>query len=214
MTVTEQTLAERAGLYSLLHAFYTYPLTESLLADVAGLSLPAESPLFDGLVQMQTGQLSAETLNVEMTRLLEGPGRTPAPPYASYYLNDRQLMGPPATMARQTYLEWQIYPEGDQYIPDDHLALELGFMAYLAQLALSSEPDRNKALVASYRFLVDQIVPWLPHFSRALTQATEEPFFVGLVRFTQAAIQSDLEWLESYLRADPRQAPSVQTPGV
>jgi len=212
--MTEQILAERAGLYSLLRALYTYPLTDKLLDDVAGLALPPDSPLCDSLMQMQSGLKNIDALNVEMTRLLEGPGRTPSPPFASYYLNNKQLMGPCAMLARQTYLEWRVYPDSKQQLPDDHLAQEMGFMAHLAQLALSSETDRPQALAASYRFLTEQIVPWLPHFSNALMQASDDPFFVGLVKFTQTAIQSDLDWLEPFRTTDPQRTPSVQTPGV
>lgn len=209
--MTQQILTERLGLYSLLRALYTYPLTESLLVNVAGLTLPPGSPLRDDLAKMQSS-LDAVTLNLEMTRLLEGPGRTPAPPYASFYLNNKQLMGPAAIRARNTYLTWQAWPESDERLPADHLALELGFMAYLADLAMSSEADRSKALDASHAFLTEQITPWLPRFVQAVLQATDVPFFIGLVGFTRTAIQSDLEWLTSLQDTHPQSALSVQTP--
>jgi TorA maturation chaperone TorD len=209
--MTQQILTERLGLYSLLRALYTYPLTESLLANVAGLTLPPHSPLRDDLAKMQSS-LDVNALNLEMTRLLEGPGRTPAPPYASFYLHNKQLMGPAAITARNTYLTWQAWPESDERLPADHLALELGFMAYLADLAMSSESDRPKALAASHAFLTGQITPWLPRFAQAVLQATDVPFFVGLVGFTQTAIQSDLDWLTLLQCTHPQSALSVQTP--
>lgn len=209
--MTQQILTERLGLYSLLRALYTYPLTESLLANVAGLTLPPNSTLRDDLAKMQSS-LDVSAINLEMTRLLEGPGRTPAPPYASFYLNNKQLMGPAAITARNTYLTWQAWPESDERLPADHLSLELGFMAYLADLALSSESNRPKALGASYEFLTQQITPWLPRFVQAMLQATDVPFFVGLVGFTQTAIRSDLEWLASLKDTYPQSALSTQTP--
>jgi putative dimethyl sulfoxide reductase chaperone len=215
----EQYLAERAGLYSLLRTLYTYPLEEKLLAEVAGLVLPAAAPLSHPLAQMQAGLLAAarpegnghgatvaDRLNVEMTRLLEGPGRTPAPPYASYYLHDGRLMGPPAMAARQTYLEWRAVPAGAVRLPDDHLALELGFMAYLAQLALESETERLLALAAGLGFLQQQLLPWLPRFCADLTAAATEPFFSGLAHFTQAAVQADAAWLSKFLQDSREQS--------
>lgn len=209
--MTDRTLAERVGLYSLLRVLYTYPLTESLLAEVAGLSLPPSSPLYEDLLKLQAST-DVEQLNVEMTRLFEGPGQTPAPPYASYYLHNKQLMGPAAVRAQHTYLLWQAWPESEQRVPADHIALELGFMAYLAEVALQSEADRAKALAASYQFLTDHIMPWLPHFGRAVTRSSEISFFDDLVRFTQTAVHSDLEWLAAFQNANPQSASSGQTP--
>ncbi len=209
--MTQEMLAERVGLYSLLRALYTYPLTESLLKEVAGLTLPPTSPLRDDLAKMQSSR-NADALNLEMTRLLEGPGRTPAPPYASFYLHDKQLMGPAAIRARNTYLTWQAWPDSGERLPADHLALELGFMAYLADLAMSSESDRPKALAASYAFLAEQIIPWLPRFVQSMLQATDVPFFIGLAGFTQTAVQFDLEWLTSLQSTHPQPAFSAPTP--
>jgi putative dimethyl sulfoxide reductase chaperone len=215
----EQYLAERAGLYSLLRTLYTYPLEGKLLAEVGGLVLPAASPLSKPLAQMQAGLSGisppegnghgaavVDRLNVEMTRLLEGPGRTPAPPYASYYLHDGRLMGPPAMAARQTYLEWRAVPDGTVRLPDDHLALELGFMAYLAQLALENETERLLALAAGLGFLEQQLLPWLPRFCANLATAATEPFFSGLAHFTQAAVQADAAWMSTFLQESREQS--------
>lgn len=215
-----QLLAERVGLYSLLRALYTYPLQVLLLNQVMALALPPESPLAEGLAQMQAGlnptsshsnghgskgQVNgsmagrAAALNVEMTRLLEGPGRTPAPPYASFYLHEGRLMGTSAETARRQYLTWQALPEGEFRLPDDHLALELGFLAHLGQIALVDEANGTAALQASFDFLRQQVMPWLPRFCGALAQAANEPFFAGLARFTLTAVQADLDWLATIL---------------
>lgn len=209
----QQDLAERIGLYSLLRALYTYPLSDSLLEQIMALTLPPTSPLRDGLALMHAGlkpanghpngSLTGRTvaLNVEMTRLLEGPGRTPAPPYASFYLHGGQLMGPSATEARRQYLTWQALPDSETRLPDDHLALEFGFLAYLGQLALADEANGAAALAASFDFLRQQMMPWLPQFCGALAKAADEPFFAGLARFTQTAVQADLDWLVTILEA-------------
>lgn len=195
-----QLLPERVELYHLLHALYTFPLTETVLDIVFQLQVAPESPLAAGLQQMQaslraSGQPAAtrDELNIEMTRLLEGPGLTPAPPYASYYLNNKLLMGPPAVAARHTYLQWRVVPTGETRLPDDHLALELGFMAHLAQLAVEGD---ETALTASWGFLRRHLLPWLPRFCDTLARASRVPFFAGLAHLTQAAVQADLAWLE------------------
>jgi len=206
----QQRLQERVGLYSLLRALYSYPLQEVVLEAVASLEITPASPLATspsspsghGLAQMQArlqsnGSLPAalEGLNTEMTRLLEGPGLTPAPPYASYYLHGGQLMGPAAVAVRQLYLDWQVVPAGDTRLPDDHIALELGFLAYLAERAAEGGPEAEKALRRSHDFIRQHLLPWLPRFCAALGSASTDPFFTGLAGFTQAVVEADLDWL-------------------
>lgn len=204
MMIERQTLPERVGLYSLLRALYSFPLTEALLTTVANLAFEPDSPLVKPLRQIQVRldqneslARTVEALNVEMTRLLEGPGLTPAPPYASYYLHGRQLMGPAAQKVRQVYWQWQVAPDSEVNLPADHLALELGFLAHLAQLAAESGSEAGTVLAASRDFLRQHLLPWLPRFCAALATASADPFFIGLAYFTQAAIQSDLVWLEA-----------------
>lgn len=194
----KQLLSERVGLYSLLRALYTYPLTQTVLDAVAQLQVEPESPLAAGVEQMQTALRAAtlDELNIEMTRLMEGPGLTPAPPYASYYLNNRQLMGPSAVAARQVYLQWQAVPAAETRLPDDHIALELGFMAHLAQRAVDGD---KTALVAARDFLRQHLLPWLPRFCDALAKAGPASFFSGLAHLTRTAVQADQAWLDQIL---------------
>jgi len=196
-------LPERKGVYSLLRALYTYPLNQSVLDIVTQLQVESDSSLAMGLLQMQAslhvnGEPAAtlDELNIEMTRLLEGPGLTPAPPYASYYLNNKQLMGPSAVAARQVYLQWQAVPAGDTRLPDDHIALELGFVAHLAQLA---DEGNETALAASRNFLRQHLLPWLPHFCGTLAKSSRISFFTGLAHLTQTAVQADVAWLDQVL---------------
>lgn len=203
--IDADTLTARAGLYSLLRALYTYPLTNAVLDAVARLSIDSDSPLLPGLQQMQARLrgnggpgTTAEQLNVAMTSLMEGPGATAAPPYASYYLHEGQLMGPAAQLARQTYLARQVLPDTKTRLPDDHIAWELGFLAHLANLACAA-PDpaaQESTLAASSAFIREQLLSWLPLFCSSLAAGSDEPFFHGLAHFTLAAVTADANWLE------------------
>ncbi|GBD08129.1 Chaperone protein TorD [Candidatus Thermoflexus japonica] len=204
----EEELRAREGLYSLLRALFSYPLTYEVVDAIKSLTVMPDSPLASGLEQMQSrlqepvdrGAL-IEALNVEMTRLMEGPGRVPAPPFASFYLHGGQLMGPAATAARQLYLKWQAIPETGWQIPADHIAIELGFLAYLARHACeaTAPEERIRALQASLDFLRHHVWNWLPGFCQALKEASTDPFFTGLAEFTQEAVRLDLQWLEELL---------------
>jgi len=208
-------LHERVGLYSLLRTLYTYPLSEPVLKAVAGLAVAPDSPLAPGLREMQARlrgngavREALSALNVEMTRLLEGPGATPAPPYASYYLHGGRLVGPAAVAARQAYLRWQVVPAGETRLPDDHIALELGFLAHLARTAAEAQDEARAraALQASREFIRGHLEPWLSPFCTALAEASRDSFFRGLAHLTAAAVQADLEWLNAVLDGDTRRA--------
>ena len=201
MMIDLNLLRERTGLYRLLQALYEYPLTADLLTAVSQLQAAPDSPLAKGLHPMQTYLAGnddvLETLNMEMTRLLEGPGQPAAPPYASYYLFNGRLMGPPAQAARQAYLAWNAWPDTSILMPDDHLMLEFGFLAYLAERAATalSEVEQRAALAASRDFITRQLRPWLPRFCVDLAQASSNSFFSGLAQLTDTAVNADLDWL-------------------
>lgn len=211
-----RTLQERVGLYSLLRALYTYPLTAELLTAVSDLDVPDTSPLAEPLAQIRRriqeimggnghGQVAlsrlVDRLNVEMTGLLEGPGAPAAPPYASYYLNDKRLMGPEAVAVRRLYAQWQVVPDLPISIPPDHVALEFGFLAYLAQRAAKAkdEDERRAALTASHEFLIRHVRPWLLRFLHTLHAAAKDDFFRQLATLTQAAVNEDIHWLTDTL---------------
>lgn len=194
-------LETRLFLYHLLGALYRYPLTGEKLSALSGASIEGDSPLAQALHDLQgtfaeVDDTFIERLNVEMTRLLEGPGVTPAVPYASYYLHGKQLMGPSAQAARRVYLEWGIEPEQGS-IPPDHIALELGFLSFLAEQALEDE-RREDALRASLVFLQEHLQPWLAAFCAALETNSREAFFTALARLTLFVAQADEEWLEGF----------------
>ncbi len=196
-------LETRLTIYALLRQLFQYPIgTEALIA-ARELSLPETHPLYREWKNLQSSIPAdinpdwEEQLRIEMTRLLEGPGRTPAPPYASFYLDGMRLMGYPARRAQQTYLEYGVLPEASG-LPADHLATELGFLAYLAEQGLTLESD-PKPFQVSLAFLQEQVQPWVTSFCVALENAAQEAFFIRLAQFTRAYLEEDATWLQTVL---------------
>jgi len=193
--MTGDMLETRLILYRLLAALYRYPLREETLEALRSLSWEQDDAVAEALRQVQSAldmplnEAALERLNVEMTRLMEGPGVTPAVPYASYYLHGQQLMGSSAQTARRFYLEWGVAPEQGT-IPPDHIALELGFLSFLAEQTLEDD-KRQDALRASLVFLREHLLPWLPQFCAALETSAREPFFGALSRLTRQVVAAD-----------------------
>lgn len=191
-------LHARAPLYDLLARLYTYPLDDAALEAIVALRLEnASTALSDALAVMQARIAAAPdraafvgALNVEATRLFEGPGQPAAPPFASFYLNDRQLMGPAALAVRRAYLSRNLRPRDDGRVPPDHLALELGFMALMAR------EDTAHGLTDSAVFLREHLLTWVPRWSAAVVAASAHPFFVGLANLTCAVLESDAQWFK------------------
>lgn len=202
--MTTQELQAWSGIYKLLHLLYTYPLTEEKLKIIREFDMELPFQLTQSLGRMKESlsteaslSTMAESLNVEMTSLFEGPGQTPAPPYASYYLENGQLMGEATQRARRFYLEWNVVPENEQNLLEDHIALELGFLAHLAKEAANAEEAPTEFLIASRDFLSQNLRPWLSRFYSALRSADPSPFFDGLAQFTLHVVEAHWDWLKT-----------------
>ena len=199
-------LHARAPLYDLLARLYTYPLDSPALDAVMTVRVDdAPAALSDALAVMQARIAAAEdrdafveALNVEATRLFEGPGQPIAPPFGSFYLNDGQLMGPAAIAVRSAYLARNVRPRDDGRVPPDHLALELGFMALMAR------EDTAHGLTDSAVFLREHLLTWVPRWSATVVAASAHPFFVGLVNLTLALLQTDAAGLRGIQSKDAK----------
>lgn len=193
----------RSSLYALLARLFTYPLDGETLESVAELSLndgsvEGKENLIAALTMMQTAIADdsdsvdlLEALHCEATRLFEGPGRPIAPPFASYYLNGKQLMGPEAISVQKAYLASQLLLVDARHLPPDHLALELDFMSVLAR------EETEKALADSRSFLSKHLLSWIPAWRSDVLAAQPHSFFAGLANFTHAVLIADMEWLNT-----------------
>ena len=80
-----------------------------------------------------------EDMQVDYTRLFIGPDEVIAPPWESIYLNDAKLIFQEQTLkVRKWYRDFGLQNEKLHHEPDDHIGLELSFLAYLAQLSLQA----------------------------------------------------------------------------
>lgn len=202
--IDREILETRLNLYRLLSKVYSYPLQSGILTVLGELEFDEEVPFEESFRELKRSlqginETMVENLNIEMTKLMEGPGNTPAQPFASYYLDQKQLMGTAAKIVRQTYLKWQAVPINDS-TPPDHVALELGFLAFLAKQALDASNDQQVAILhASLLFLKEQLLPWLVQFCINIETNTTELFFAALSRFTIQVTQADYDWLDDIL---------------
>ncbi|GFN23412.1 TorD/DmsD family molecular chaperone [Thermanaeromonas sp. C210] len=136
-------------------------------------------------------------LKEEYNRLFVGPGHLEAPPWESVYRSpDRLLFGEETLAVREFYHSFGLVNKNLYREPDDHLSLELEFMAWLcAQSAdcLDKDSDWQRYLQGQQDFLRDHLIQWVPAWSKDMFDHAKTEFFRGLAQFTRGFILSDLK---------------------
>jgi len=203
-------LASRVDVYRLLRDAFTYPLTEDVITRLGSLKPdPDAAPALQHAIRTLQGLLSGslqgadlvEHLNQEHSRLMSGPGMPPAPPYGSYYRSrDQRLFGVETAAVRQAYRQSGLVP-ANEGMPADHIALELEFMAALADLTLKAAAqgfvgDAARLLTNQHRFLRDRLRPFGRDLADRLSESTTDPFFCGLAAVLDQYLVLDLDLME------------------
>ena len=90
-------------------------------------------------------------------------------------------------------------------VPQDHLAVELRFMALLAAQECAAWNERDieltRALLTRQRtFLDDHLLAWVPAYCEKVAAEACEPFFAAFARLTAEALARDRENVDDLLR--------------
>lgn len=156
-----------------------------------------------------------EQLAVTFDRVFFGMGPLTARhafPYESVYTSDRGIMMQEAyTSVARAYREQALAKDPAFTEPEDHLAVELAFMATLAaraSLFLRAEDEAgDEAATETVRqslvFAQTHLLNWLDRFCGELALAArpdgEDGFYVALARFTARFVEGDAALLEEML---------------
>lgn len=107
-----------------------------------------------------------DSLKADHTRLFVGFGSMPVPPWESVYFSEERLVFQERTLAvRRWYARFGMAAEKQGSEPDDHIALELTFVARLAELTLQAiqQGDEHRAQQlhdAKLGFLSEHLLQW------------------------------------------------------
>ena len=225
MTPSIETLAGEMLLFNLLgKAFHAAPNREWLDALVKD-DIFAESPFGGaqpdtraGLALLQTwnrvnrdgiSDAALESLQAEYTRLFIGPGPVVAPPWESVSFSEERLLFQRETFqVRAWYARFDLTVPNPHREPDDHIGLELSFVAHLAELALQAiqaheEEGFQEALEAQRRFLAEHVFRWGPGWCSRVKAASANEFYCGLALVTRGALSELSEQLAVQIPAQP-----------
>ena len=141
-------------------------------------------------------------LKMDYTRLFVGVGKIIAPLWESVYFNkERMIFQEQTIQVRQWYRRFGLVPEKLHKEPDDHVGLELSFLAYLAQLGLQAldendEIEFEKILQAQRQFISEHPLKWVPDWCKLVKEHAETEFYLGLALLTHGALLVIAEQLQ------------------
>ena len=192
LTYTEP---DEALLHPLLEAdiFAEAPLGADFAETAQGLAL------LSGWLAAQNGELTTaalKELQADYTALFLGPGKMLAPLWESVYFSEERLVFQERTLAvREWYRRFGLEPEKLYREPDDHIGLELSFMARLAGLALEAlemgdQAEFEKLIASQKEFFRAHLLQWGPAWAELVIQYARTDFYRGLGYLTLGALQA------------------------
>lgn len=217
----ELLLSNRLYLYTLLYKTFGREPDEELLTLLSDGTaarcfalLSAEqddvlerSGLFlDALHDRKNDPTFLEEVKAEYMRLFVGPDKLVAPPWESVYRGEDGMLFQAVTLeVREIYRGFGLLPEGYPHVADDSLALELAFMAKLAERALEDlqagdELGLGRLLESSEDFLTKHLLLWIPKFLERMQKAKTQHLYPQLCVVLDAFLKRDLDTLRE-LRA-------------
>lgn len=124
----------------------------------------------------------------EYTRLFVGPVPVMFP-YESMYI-DGSMMSKSLLSVKREYRRAGLKRAKDFREPEDHIAMELGFMGYLC--GMGSEDSKRE----ERDFLHNHLLKWVPGFCDELCEKSRSDFFRGIGKLTRGFLFLDREGTE------------------
>jgi putative dimethyl sulfoxide reductase chaperone len=131
----------------------------------------------------------------DYNRLFVGPHKVLAAPWESVYFSaDRVLFQIQTLEVRNWYARFSLQIVNRNREPDDHLGLELEFIAHLARLALEAQAGNNgerfaQLLDAQRQFMQQHPLIWAPKCLNAIGQYSQTDFYRGIALLIAGALK-------------------------
>ena len=198
--------------YGLFARLFANELDETLLEELSNVTAQEWDALDEGqaamvfyLVERADDLASARReLAVDFTQLflIHEAHETAAPyPFESAYASSEGiLMSDARADFKHRYRSLGLVASEGLNVGEDHIALELQYMQYLAQMvgkALVDGDDQaaNAAFGESLSFMRDHIQKWVPVFCTRMKARAKTPFYQGLAAALASYVETDVEFL-------------------
>ena len=138
-----------------------------------------------------------ERLAVDYASLFLGVGRHPAHPYESVYRSgEHLLMQEQRDQVLKIYREHGVDKVKDFPEPEDHVAIELQFMALLSGRTLEALEKKDvkearKLMETQADFLDDHLMKWMPDFCEDILKGAKYDFYRGIAKATRGYVSME-----------------------
>lgn len=201
-----QSLELRENLYRLLSRLYDLEVDAPLLAALKGLRFPQDCGdpqleegyrLLEQYVQSHD-QTCLDDLAVDYAGVFLAAGVAQglaAFPYESVYTNKKRLVGQQARGSAAVAYAAKGFALGTATykIPEDHVAVELEFMARLCREAAAEGADLAACLAEQRAFFEAHLQNWMPAFCRDVEKYAATGFYKGLAKITGGFLNLEKE---------------------
>ncbi|MDP2833904.1 MAG: molecular chaperone TorD family protein [Pseudomonadota bacterium] len=139
--------------------------------------------------------VTPDELGAEFTRLFSGvqEGMGPPPPFESVWREDR-LIGESTVQVIEAYAKSGFADIDPEAGPQDHLAVELKFIALLALREAEAwqagdQAGAKKRLARQRDFLDQHLAAWVPCWAGAIIEQARVPLFAALAGLLKAGLK-------------------------
>lgn len=159
---------------------------------------PVGQHTIQGLSALAESTETLQAIDDDHFRLIRGPGLPEAIPWESVHRSEKQLLFEEETMeVRRAYQRFGLQAPKMHVEPDDHISLELEFLAKLLAQGMDAE-DRGDAEAEEYfaahdAFCREHLLLWAPTFFTRLTDAAQTLFYRGIGLLGQDAMEQARE---------------------
>lgn len=206
-TEFEKITSDRGSTYGLLARLYKKEVDQQLLDQMAKMSLPEEvdaREIGEGYKRLKSylAHVTARTLTdlaVDYARIFIGAGATGnrTYPYESVYTSPHRLVMQDARdQVVRLYRDEGLEAEEEFTEPEDHVALELEFMAYLCQKTTEALKDENNSGALGYLkkqtdFVQQHLMPWVPTFCNDVRRLAREDLYRAVAMITEGYLSME-----------------------
>lgn len=149
-----------------------------------------------------------DDLRVDYTRLFLGPGKVLTPPWESVQFTEERLIFQEQTLqVRQWYQRFGLEVVKFRNEPDDHVGLELAFLAHLARQGLAALTQGHPAQLAETwqaqrEFLHAHPMRWIPGWCQQVVTQARTDFYRGAALLVSGAVAELASTLETHIPAE------------
>lgn len=138
------------------------------------------SDMLAALTGQKADEHAIEEARIDFQRLLEGPEKPLCPPWESAWMSEDDLLFQSETLAvRAAYHRQGLELKGSSREPEDHIAFELAFCAFLvSRLAEEQDEDALAQLESELRsFCQEHLGLWGAPWARSLADKAQAPYW-------------------------------------